>query len=471
MFNFNTKQPKILVIGDLMVDHYVWGKCDRISPEAPVQVVNIKNESNRLGGACNVAANLSCLGAKVSICGVIGDDDMGKWLISKLDRLCIDVGFVVPIKKRPTTQKSRILVANQQVLRVDREDNNHIDDELKNEILSMLSYKMNTFDAIILSDYAKGVLRDDLTKEIINLARSENKFILVDPKGSDYTKYKNATLLTPNKTEAMQATQIQIKDDESLKEAMLKIKKMCNLEICLVTLSEDGIAILDSKKKLIKSPTISQEVYDVTGAGDTVIAALAFGLSSGLDIFKATTFANAAAAVVVGKVGSATATLSEIISFLHNGAYANSKILQHAELETLLPSLREHKIIFTNGCFDILHRGHIEYLQKAKELGDILIIGLNSDSSVKKLKGESRPINSQDDRAAILSALECVDYIVIFDEETPRDLVRLITPDVLVKGSDYQGKAIAGSEFAKEVKLVDFIEGKSSTKIIEKIRS
>lgn len=469
MIRLHNKTPKILVVGDIMVDHYIWGSCNRISPEAPVQVVNVKSENNRLGGACNVGANLSALGAKVSLCGIVGDDSLGKWLASELDRLGIDVSCIIPTN-RPTTQKSRILISHQQVLRVDREDSAPITTQLEDELYELLEHKLHSFDAIILSDYAKGLLTTNLTQRIITLARSLHKPVLVDPKGSDYAKYKNATLLTPNKLEASLATQTQITDDTSLKVAMDKLKSLCNLDICLVTLSEDGIAIL-CDDSLVKSPTIAKEVYDVTGAGDTVIAALAFGLSNGLDIFQASDFANAAAAVVIGKIGSATASLSEIISFLHNGAYADSKIITQSDVQALLPALSEKKIIFTNGCFDILHAGHISYLQKARELGDLLIVGLNSDESIRRLKGSSRPIITQNDRAAVLAALECVDFVIIFEEDTPYELIKLIAPNVLVKGADYTGKEVVGSEFAKEVKLIEFVQGRSSTSIIEKIRS
>ncbi len=468
MINLQKQHPKILVIGDLMVDHYIWGKCNRISPEAPVQVVNVKEESNRLGGACNVAANLIAFGAKVSLCGIIGKDEFGKWLISELHAQNIDITHIIPTPTRPTTQKSRILISNQQVLRVDREKGEDIDENLQEEILSSLKRKMRDFDAVILSDYAKGLLTPKLTKSIIKLARSEGKPILVDPKGNDYSKYQNATLLTPNKLEAQIATQIPISDDDSLTKAMKKLQKECKLDICLVTLSEEGIAILD-KKKLVKSPTIAKEVYDVTGAGDTVIAALAFGLSGGLNIYEACHFANAAAAVVIGKIGSASANFSEIVAFLHNGSYSTSKIISKDELAMLLPSLREKKIVFTNGCFDLLHAGHISYLQQARGLGDLLIVGLNSDSSVKRLKGENRPINNQNDRALMLCALECVDFVVIFDEDTPLELIKLIKPHTLVKGEDYKGKEVVGSQIAKEVILADFIKGKSSSLIIQKI--
>ena len=468
MLNLQKQHPKILVIGDLMVDHYIWGKCNRISPEAPVQVVNVKEENNRLGGACNVAANLIAFGGRVSLCGVIGKDEFGKWLINELHTQNIDITHIVQTSTRPTTQKSRILIANQQVLRVDREKSDDIDEGLQDEILSTLKHKMRNFDAVILSDYAKGLLTPKLTKSLIKLAKSEGKPVLIDPKGSDYSKYQNATLLTPNKLEAQIATQITIKDDDSLKQAMKKLQKECKLDICLVTLSEDGIAILD-KKKLTKSPTIAKEVYDVTGAGDTVIAALAFALSGGLNIYEACHFANAAAAVVIGKIGSASANFSEIVAFLHNGSYSSSKIITKEELATLLPSLREKKIIFSNGCFDLLHAGHISYLQQARQLGDLLIVGLNSDSSVKRLKGTNRPINTQQDRALMLCALECVDFVVIFDEDTPLELIKLIKPHTLVKGSDYEGKEVVGSDIAKEVVLADFIKGKSSSLIIEKI--
>ncbi|MDO7253838.1 D-glycero-beta-D-manno-heptose-7-phosphate kinase [Helicobacter cappadocius] len=472
MFGLEDKNPHILVIGDLMIDHYVWAKCERISPEAPVQIAEVKDESNRLGGACNVGNNLVSLGAKVSMCGVIGNDDTGKWLVKNLDSLGIDIQNIFIQNHRPTTKKTRVIVSNQQVLRVDKEDKSAISEEISKEIFATLEHKISNYDCIILSDYNKGVLNSFLTQKIIKLARSENKLILCDPKGNDFEKYKGATLLTPNKNEAQIATKTAITDDNTLTNALKSLKKDCNLSISLITLSEDGIALLDKKNKLTKIPTIAKEVYDVTGAGDTVIAALGFALSGGLDIYKACEFANAAAAVVVGKVGSAVATHAEIAQHLHSCAYSDSsdKILSKTSLLTTLQSLKNKKIIFTNGCFDILHRGHISYLQKAKKMGDILIVALNSDASVKRLKGKARPINPQDDRAYILSALECVDFIVIFDEDTPEDIISLISPDVLVKGKDYEGKQIAGSKYAKETRLIDFVDGISTTNILNKAK-
>ncbi|PAF49835.1 bifunctional heptose 7-phosphate kinase/heptose 1-phosphate adenyltransferase [Helicobacter sp. 12S02232-10] len=473
MFGLDNKTPRILVIGDLMIDHYVWGKCERISPEAPVQIAEVKDESNRLGGACNVANNLFSLGAAVSLCGVIGDDDTGRWLVKNLDLRGIDISNIFILPNRPTTKKTRVIVSNQQVLRVDREDKTEIPENISSEIIEMIENKISNFECIILSDYNKGVLNEALTQRLIKLARSENKLILCDPKGKDYQKYAGATLLTPNKNEAQIATKIDIVDDKSLTVALKFLKDKYKLKISLITLSEDGIALLDKNDKLIKIPTIAKEVYDVTGAGDTVIAALGFALSGELDIYKACEFANAAAAVVVGKVGSATVSYAEIVQYMHsrNQSDCNDKILSKSSLLTILQSLKNKKIIFTNGCFDILHKGHIFYLQKAKNLGDILIVGLNSDASVKKLKGEKRPINSQDDRAFVLAGLESVDFVVIFDEDTPEELIASIRPDVLVKGKDYEGKEVAGTKYAKELKLVDFVDGRSTTSILKKVKS
>ncbi|PAF48480.1 bifunctional heptose 7-phosphate kinase/heptose 1-phosphate adenyltransferase [Helicobacter sp. 12S02634-8] len=473
MFGLEDKTPSILVVGDLMIDHYIWGKCERISPEAPVQIAEVKDESNRLGGACNVANNLISLGAKVSICGVIGDDDTGRWLVGSLDSLGIDIDNVFVLPHRPTTKKTRIVVSNQQVLRIDREDKNTISDQIAAEMIEKIENKISDFDCVILSDYNKGVLSATLTKSLIKLARSENKPILCDPKGKDYQKYQGATLLTPNKSEAQQASKIDITDDQTLHKTLKFFKDQYKLAISLITLSEDGIALLDGHNQLIKIPTIAKEVYDVTGAGDTVIAALGFGLSSGLDIYRACEFANAAAAVVVGKVGSATVSYAEIIQYMHarNQSDCNDKILTKATLLNILQSLKDKKIIFTNGCFDILHKGHIFYLQQAKNLGDILIVGLNSDQSVQRLKGAQRPINPQDDRAFVLAGLESVDFVVIFDEDTPEELIKAISPDILVKGKDYEGKPIAGTKYAKELRLIEFVDGKSTTNILKKVKS
>lgn len=457
------KIPKILVVGDLMIDHYVFGTCSRISPEAPVQVVEAKEEQNRLGGACNVAHNLVALGAEVSLCGVVGEDQNAQKLFSlaQASGICTDLIFSTPLK--PTIQKSRILVSNQQILRIDYEEKDGLQEELLEEIFTSIALHIDKIDAIVASDYGKGMLDFKMMQRLIALAKDHHKIILCDPKGFDYSKYKGATLLTPNKKEAMEATGIEIVDRESLHLALKKLQKQCELAYPMITLSEDGIGLLDKELEVI--PTQAQEVYDVTGAGDTVIASLAFALSCGKNIKEACKFANTAAAVVVAKVGSATATMEEILHFekiQKRDAY--SKIITLQELP------KSDNIIFTNGCFDLLHRGHVEYLQEAKKLGDLLVVGLNSDTSVRALKGEDRPINSQEDRAYLLASLECVDYVIIFDDLTPYELIKAISPKILVKGADYKGKEVVGSEFAKELRLLDFMQGRSTTAIIQKIK-
>lgn len=474
ILHLESKNPKILVIGDLMIDHYVWGSCERISPEAPVQVVDVKDESNRLGGACNVAANLIALNAQVFVCGVIGSDDAGLWLGDKLESMGVDISYLFIDTSRPTTKKTRIIIANQQVLRVDRESKKPIDSEISENIIQRLHAVIDVVDCVIISDYNKGLLSETLTQFIIRYAKDKGKLVLCDPKGQDYRKYKGASLLTPNKKEAQLATGITIDDEPSLIRAGMALKQICELDTSLITLSEGGIGIFaDNAMKRIH--TKAKEVYDVTGAGDTVIAALGFALSSGCDILQACEFANAAAAVVVGKVGSAVATHSEILTYIHHQhtnpqEHIESKIITQTQLPSILKSYKNAKIIFTNGCFDILHKGHLSYLYRARALGDVLFVGINSDDSVRALKGDKRPINTLENRAFMLAALECVDYVISFSEDTPIELIKIIKPDVLVKGGDYHNKEVVGREYAKEVVLIDFVEGYSTTKIIESMQ-
>ena len=471
MDRIRKKRPNIVVIGDLMIDHYIWGSCERISPEAPVQVVNVNRENSVLGGAGNVINNLLSLGADVSIYSVVGDDvnatEMNKMLI-KIEPKTLSL---VTEEGRRTTKKSRIIASNQQVIRYDDETTLDIAQQSEIVLLDALEKNISLYEMVILSDYGKGLLTPTLTKNIIDLAKKLNKPILVDPKGRDYSKYKGATLLTPNKKEASLAMQIDICDDASLDKAIQKLKSDIELDYSIITLSEDGMALLDDEVKTI--PTVAREVYDVTGAGDTVIASLGVALASGLNIEEACDFSNKAAAVVVAKVGSATVTLNEIEEYEHslNQGKSESKIKNFEEIERIAKRLKEQgrNIIFTNGCFDILHRGHATYLQKAKELGDILILGLNSDESIRRLKGVGRPINSLEDRAFLIGALESIDFVVPFSEDTPYKLIELVKPNILVKGADYRGAEVVGSDIADEVVLIDFVAGKSTTSLIEKI--
>ena len=464
--------PHILVIGDVMIDHYLWGRCDRISPEAPVQVVDVKEESSVLGGAGNVINNLVALGAQVSVATVIGDDANGTALTQMLQTLNVDASLCIKERGRTTTRKSRVIATHQQVIRFDSETKVDILEASAAIMLEGIAAKIADFDIILLSDYAKGVLSETLCQKVIALARNAGKKVLVDPKGNDYSKYRGAYLLTPNKKEACQATGIDINDDATLAAALEWLKTHVELEIPMVTLSEDGIAFFDGALQRVS--TVAREVYDVTGAGDTVIAALGFGLSQGKSLHDTVMFANAAAAVVVGKLGSATATLAEIIEYetTLKQTHADSRIKTREQIADLADSLKKRgkKIVFTNGCFDLLHVGHVRYLEEAKSFGDVLILGLNSDASVKRLKGESRPIHTEADRAYVLAALESVDYVVVFNEETPYDLIKTVQPDILVKGGDYEGKEVVGSDIAGETRLVQFVEGKSTTSTICKIK-
>ena len=472
MINLQAKSPKLLVIGDLMIDHYLWGACERVSPEAPVQVVNVDNESTLLGGAGNVINNLKALGANVDVIGIVGGYEISDKLKGLLDDIKVDTKYLFIEKGRITSKKSRIIASQQQVVRYDRESTDEINNKSQNHILDTFKKIIANYELVLLSDYGKGILTNKLTQSLINVANKYGKKVLIDPKGHDYSKYKGAYLLTPNKKEAGEATKINIIDDTSLNQAIIQLKSQCDLDISLITLSDKGVAVYDDEFRI--HPTFTREVFDVTGAGDTVLASLGFALACDLNIDEAIEFSNFAAGVVVAKIGSATATLNEIIEYESslNKSFSEEHIKTLNEIIVLCTELKSRgkRVVFTNGCFDLLHAGHVKYLETAKSFGDVLIIGLNSDRSVTALKGKGRPINMQMDRAYILAALEVVDYVVIFDEDTPYKLIKAIKPHTLVKGGDYEGKEVIGQDIADELKLVEFIDGKSSTQTIKKIQ-
>ncbi len=452
----------ILVIGDIMIDKYLIGSIERISPEAPVPVVDIIEEKSVLGGAGNVVNNLLAFGAEVNIMSVVGNCNNAPILYNLLKEKNINTDYIIIENDRPITKKTRILSSNQQIVRYDEETTKDINKDSSDTVFETYKRIIKDYGIIILSDYGKGVLTDDLTAKIIAAANEENIKVLVDPKGSNYSKYTGAYLLTPNKKEASIATGIAI-DNNHLSSAIRKLKSTYKLEVSIITLSQDGIAVFDDKLRVF--PTEAKEVYDVTGAGDTIIAAIGYKLADNRHIDDAIQFANLAAGIVVGKIGVATATNDEIYS-------GKDTIKTLDEIKTIAANLKRQnkKIVFTNGCFDILHLGHIKYLEKAKKLGDVLIVGVNTDNSVKRLKGEKRPINSEFDRAYLINALKSVDYTVLFDENTPYELIKTIKPKVLVKGNDYKDKQVVGSDFAETTKLIAFIDGKSTTDIINKIK-
>jgi len=469
---FKKVRPKILVVGDLMIDKYLWGECSRISPEAPVQVIDVSSESEVLGGAGNVLNNLTSLGVETAILSVIGDCDISKNLKSLLASAKVNETHLITKSDRVSSKKTRIIASHQQVVRYDIETSKNIDKESELELITIFKSIVSGYDLIILSDYGKGVLTEKVTTAIIKESAKHGIKVIADPKGDDYSKYFGAYLLTPNKKEASIATGVKIQDKISLLNALKQLKSDCNLSFSLITLSDEGIAYLDKNLKI--HPTVAREVFDVTGAGDTVIASLGYAIAANLNIDEAVQFANLAAGVVVGKIGSATVTIDEIIEYQHSihQSGCEENILS---LDSLLSEINKHRnnskrIVFTNGCFDILHVGHVKYLHQAKKLGDILIVAINSDNSVKLNKGPSRPINSFEDRACIIASLESVDYVIKFEEETPINLIKKITPDFLVKGGDYKNKQVAGQDFAKELVLIDFVSGKSTTNIIKQIK-
>lgn len=459
MLEFLSKQsPKVLVVGDLMVDNYIWCDCERVSPEAPVLIMNAKKEDKRLGGAANVYANLKALGADVYALSVVGDDEAGEFLKANLR------GKILSQKGRKSSLKNRIISNSQQVLRLDEESKENI--ALEKELLSEFDTLIQGFEAVILSDYGKGVLTPLICQHIINRANSLQIPVLIDPKGKDYSKYKNATLLTPNKKEALEALNLSDLNGANLEKGIQKLKEDLHLKYSLITLSEAGIAVYEKNLHIIG--TKAREVFDVTGAGDSVIAMLGFCLALKIDILKACELANAAAAVVVSKVGSVSVSFEDIKDF--EKPRFESKIKTRQELEKILALHRDKKVVFTNGCFDILHFGHIKYLEKARNLGDLLVVGLNSNESVKRLKGDERPINSQFHRACLLAALYFVDFVVVFDEDTPYELIKALKPDILVKGADYEGKEVVGANLVQRLELIDFEEGFSTSKIIKNIK-
>ena len=467
------QKRRIAVLGDIMLDRYLWGGCSRISPEAPVQVVDVHRETKALGGAGNVVTNLRSLGAEVSLLGVTGDDAPAEALRSLLEEHSTSTARLLRDPARSTSNKTRVVAARQQVVRVDVESRDPISGEQEARLLGWLRGEVERCEAIILSDYGKGVITESLSRAAIDLAREHSIPVLCDPKGIDYSKYARATIVTPNRKEASEASGITITDRETLDQAGSKLLADHRFCYLLVTLSEEGMALF-SEQGLQVFPTKAREVFDVSGAGDTVVAGLALALAQGKSIEQACHFANIAAGIVVGKIGTATATLDEIRRF-DRPRHRDTKLKSRSEMAETVRRLRAqgHRICFTNGCFDLLHAGHVSYLETAREMGDVLIVGLNSDASVRRIKESGRPIHNQQDRAIVLAALAPVDYVVLFDEETPYDLISAIEPDVLVKGGDYEADDVVGADVVRRrggsVQIVEFVEGLSSSKTIARI--
>lgn len=473
--NLDIIKHKILVIGDVMLDTYFDGEVTRISPEAPVPVFRKKGERSVLGGAANVAANLVAADQDVSVMSIVGNDKAGDALIDTFKNQDINTNLIIRLD-RHTTEKTRFLASNnQQVLRLDIEDTFPISSIDCKKALSNLEGIISTFDLILLSDYLKGLLTYEFTQAVISLARNNNIPVIVDVKDPHCEKYFGATLLKPNLKELRELTGMTAGTDDEIVEASLTLLRNCNSEYVLTTCGGRGMILVGSDEPYFVK-AVGQEVFDVTGAGDTTIAYLATCMMNGFDIKKAVDVANLAAGIQVSKVGTSSVYWSEIREKLADeNQGAIHKLLDEKLIKRFRQDYKDKKIVFTNGCFDILHIGHIRYLREASKLGDVLVVGLNSDTSVKRLKGEERPINSEMDRAEMLGALGFVDYIAIFEADTPLELIKHIQPDVLVKGGDYADEYVIGTNEVEsrggKLVLIPFVEGKSTTRIIEKIRN
>jgi len=475
--------PRILLVGDFILDSYVYGDALRISPEAPVAVLKVLDRKHSCGGAASVAADLATLGAKPICLGVIGNDSSGKTLCKLLEDLGADVSGLVKADDRPTTNKQRMVGLaqhrhRQQLLRIDDESTDPLTPQQNAEIISKYKEALETVDIVCLQDYNKGVLSEDVCSQFVEIASKAGKRILVDPPmGSDYSKYTGACLITPNRQETSIAVGFDVNTIDDAKRAAAILAEKLKLEAVVVTLDRDG-AFLHTSQYSEHLPTIPRNVYDVTGAGDMVLATLATVLAAGGDFTSAVELSNIAGGIEVEKFGCATVSVEEIVNEIIVSRRGKSGKIH--TLETLAHELSVHrhqkeKIVFTNGCFDVLHAGHIEYLKFCKEQGDVVVLGLNSDRSVRELKGPTRPINNQHDRATVLAALESVDFIVIFDEPDPLSMIMAVRPDILVKGEDWAEKGVIGREFVEslggEVRLAKMVEGKSSTATIEKMQS
>jgi D-beta-D-heptose 7-phosphate kinase/D-beta-D-heptose 1-phosphate adenosyltransferase len=478
----NLGSPTVLLVGDFLLDIYVYGDALRISPEAPVQVLKVVKREYCGGGAASVAADVTALGARCSCIGVIGDDKNGHELLKRLAEHGADVSGLLTINDRPTISKERIIGLaqhrhRQQLLRVDDEVTTPLTVSQYDTLLTTYQQKLATADIVCLQDYNKGVLEPAFCQKLIQLAKKAGKKILVDPPlHEDYSKFTGATLITPNRKETSIASGIQVDTIETARQAAEKLQQQLQLQAAVITLDKEG-AYLHTAQVSEQIPTKARTVYDVTGAGDMMLATIAVAMAAGFDFKTAVQLSNIAAGLEVEKFGVATVSIDEIVNeILAERKGKAGKIREAAAMPDEMTYHRKagQTIVFTNGCFDVLHVGHIEYLKFCKSHGDIVVVGLNSDNSVRQLKGPTRPVNNQHERAAVLAALEYVDYVVVFDRPDPLELIEQVKPDILIKGADWTDKGVIGREFVEsyggKVLLAPMVDGKSTTATLEKMK-
>lgn len=469
------QSPLLLVVGDLMLDRYVWGEVSRISPEAPIQILHVQREEEKLGGAANVVRNVVALGGRVVPCGVVGKDVAGRFIRNRLARLARTRDGIVVDPTRPTIEKTRMVAQAQQVLRVDREKRDRMPHAVESRVVRFIRKWIPRVDGVILSDYGKGLLTEAVLRAAVDAARRAGVPVLVDPKGKDYSRYRGATAITPNRLEAQEGSGMTLDGRAAIHRAARHFRGKMRFDTVFITLGSEGIAYLDPKGALEILPAKARSVYDVTGAGDTVISMLGVALALGADHRTGAILANLAAGIVVGKLGAATATREEVLAALGELEH-HPKVLSRAKLREEIASRRAQgrKVVFTNGCFDILHVGHARLLEEARHAGDLLVVGVNGDASVRRLKGPGRPVVPQAERAALLASLACVDYVAIFDEDVPERLIRAVRPDILIKGEDWREKGVVGRRFVESyggrVELIRLVPGRSTTNVIARIR-
>jgi len=475
----NLSHHRVLCVGDLMLDRFVYGQVERISPEAPIPVLRKQRESVALGGGGNVVRNLVSLGGAVDIIGVVGNDAAGYELAELIAALPDVVSYVLTDDKRPTTLKTRFVADGQQLLRADHEVSTPLCAEAEEQILLRVRSAVDGCDVIILSDYAKGVLTNRVLGEVIRLGREKKKPVLVDPKGRDFSRYRGAFMLTPNRKELQESTGMTIKTVQDAEKAARLLIEACGLQAVLAKLGGDGVCLVVKDEPAQHFSATAREVYDVSGAGDTVVATMALAMAGGLSLADSAALSNIAGSTVVGKIGTATVTREDLAREMmyDQCRVSEEKVLSPAAAAELAERWRKQglKVGFTNGVFDLLHPGHISLIRQARAACDRLLIGMNSDASVKRLKGESRPVQNESARASVLASLADVDGVVIFTEDTPLALINVIHPTILVKGADYTVDTVVGASevqsWGGQVVLAKLVEGQSTTATIAKLRS
>ena len=469
---------RVAVVGDLMLDEYVWGDVSRISPDAPVQVVEVRRRTRAAGGAANVALNVAGAGAEAVLFGVIGEDAAGGTLRGLVGAAGVDAAHLTVETGRPTTVKTRVVARNQHLLRMDEEVRAPLAPAARGRLLESLGGGLDRCDAIFVSDYAKGIVDENLVPEIVAMALRAGRSIpvIVDPKSPDFARYRGCRGITPNQRESEIAAHIAIATEADLREAAGRMREACGARWVLITRGEKGMALSDGPDSLHLVATKAREVYDVTGAGDTVLAYFGLGVSAGLPPVEAAALSNLAAGIGVGRVGTTMVSGADIVASLIGSSATLRKVVDRHEAADRADRerARGRRVVFTNGCFDILHAGHVHLLEQAAERGDFLVVAINSDASVTRLKGEGRPLVGEADRVKILAALDAVDLVLVFDEDTPIEAIRAVRPDVLVKGGDYTTETIVGHELVQGwggvVETIPLVRGRSTSALITAIR-